>query len=145
MTAYLIQKYRKDFKAQVLYYPLMQLAEHTPANPGPQDMLQLGVMALKFIDENYVAGADTSDTRLSPMFENDLKGIPPTLMLTCELDPLRIEGKAYADKLQSLGVRVKSMHEKMMPHGFLNFSRAFPQAKKIPLDTADFLRKHIET
>lgn len=145
MTAYLIQKYRKSFKAQVLYYPLMQLVEHEPAKPGPQDMLQLGVMALKFIDEHYVAGADAHDTRLSPMFEDDLKGIPPTFMLTCELDPLRIEGKAYADKLQALGVKVKSVHEKMMPHGFLNFTRAFPQAKKIPLDTADFLREHLDT
>ncbi len=145
MTAYLVQKYRKEFKAQVLYYPLLQLVEMKPAKPGPQDMLQLGVMALKFIDEHYVAGAETNQTRLSPLLERDLKGIPPTLMLTCGLDPLRIEGRAYADNLSAAGVKVTSMHEKMLPHGFLNFSRAFPQAKKIPLDTADFLRKHLET
>lgn len=144
MTAYLAQKYRKEFKAQVLYYPLMQLAEMKPAKPGPQDMLQLGVMALKFIDEQYVAGADTKDTRLSPLFEQNLKGLPPAFMLTCGLDPLRMEGRAYAANLESAGVNVTSVHEKVMPHGFLNFSRAFPIAKKIPLDTADFLRKFLE-
>lgn len=144
MTAYLIQKYRSAFKAQVLYYPLMQLVDVKPPKRGPQDMFQLGVMALRFIDEHYVAGADTKDTRLSPIFERDLKGIPPTLLLTCELDPLRMEGKAYADNLAAMGVQVTYLHEKLMPHGFLNFSRAFPQAKKVPLDTADFLRQHLE-
>ncbi len=144
MTAFLVQKYRAEFKAQILYYPLMQLAELKPAKPGPQDMLQLGFMALKFIGEHYVKGADTQDTRLSPLFERNLRGIPPTLMLTCGLDPLRQEGKAYADNLAAVGTHVTSMHEKLLPHGFLNFSRAFPQAKKIPLDTADFLRKYME-
>ncbi len=143
MAAYLVQKYRQAFKAQILFYPLMQLVEIKPPKPGPQDILQLGVMALKFIDEHYVAGADTKDTRLSPMFERNLKGIPPTLMLTCGLDPLRMEGKAYADNLAAMGVKVTSLHEKMMPHGFLNFSRAFPKGKKVPLDTADFLRKYL--
>ncbi|MGJ8563176.1 MAG: alpha/beta hydrolase [Alphaproteobacteria bacterium] len=145
MTAYLVQKYRKEFKAQVLYYPVMQLVDVKPPKAGPQDMLQLGVMALRFIEEHYVAGADTKETRLSPIYERNLKGIPPTLVLTCELDPLRMEGKAYGDNLSATGVKVTYMHEKRMPHGFLNFTRAFPQAKKVPLDTADFLRKYLET
>lgn len=145
MTAYLVQKYRKQFKAQVLYYPVMQLVDVKPPKAGPQDMLQLGVMALRFIEEHYVAGADTKETRLSPIYERNLKGIPPTLVLTCELDPLRMEGKAYGDNLSATGVKVTYMHEKRMPHGFLNFTRAFPQAKKVPLDTADFLRKYLET
>ena len=58
MAAYLAQKYRDDIKSQILLYPLMQLMEFKPPKPGPQDWLQLGFMALKFIDEHYVAGAD---------------------------------------------------------------------------------------
>jgi len=144
MAAFLTQKYRDKLKAQILYYPLMQLIELKPAKPGPQDWLQLGFMALKFIEEHYVAGADPTDTRLSPLLEKDLKGIPPTLMLTCGLDPLRMEGQAYTEKLKAAGVVVDDTYEKMLPHGYLNFSKAFPKAKKTPLDTADFLRKHME-
>jgi len=140
MTAYLAQKYRDKLKAQILFYPLMQMVDFKPPKPGPQDWLQLGFMALKFIDEHYVADADPHETRLSPLFEKDLKDLPPAYVLTCGLDPLRDEGKLYADKLSAQGIPVEYWHEKMMPHGFLNFAKMFP-----PLDAADFLRKYMET
>lgn len=142
MAAYLAQKYRKHLKSQILLYPLMQLIEFKPPKPGPQDWLQLGFMALKFIDEHYVAGADATETRLSPLLEKDLKGMPPAYVLTAGLDPLRDEGKLYADRLERHGCEVTYHHEKAMPHGFLNFSRAFPKAKSVPLDAADVMRRH---
>jgi acetyl esterase len=142
MSAYLAQKYREDLKLQILLYPLMQLVNFKPPKPGPQDWLQLGFMALKFIDEQYVAGADAKETRLSPLFEKNLKGLPPAFVLTCGLDPLRDEGKLYADNLVRQNVKVKYHHEKAMPHGFLNFSRAFPKGRTIPLDVAEFIRDH---
>jgi len=145
MAAYLAQKFRDKLKAQILFYPLMQMVDFKPPKPGPQDWLQLGFMALKFIDEHYVADANPSETRLSPLFEEDLKELPPAYVLTCGLDPLRDEGKLYADKLSAQGVVVKYWHEKMMPHGFLNFAKMFPKGRKIPLDAADFLRTHMET
>lgn len=143
MSAYLAQSYRTDIKAQVLYYPLMQLVELKPVNPAPQDWLQLGFMALKFIDEHYAKDADRHQTRLSPLFETDLKGLPPAYILTCGLDPLRHEGREYADKLEVTEIEVKYAHEKAMPHGFLNFSRVFPKGKIIARDAGLFVRKHI--
>lgn len=143
MTAYLAQKYREVVQAQILFYPLMQLVDFKPPKPGPQDWLQLGVMALKFIDEHYVADADPHDPRLSPLFEKNLTGLPPAYVLTCGLDPLRDEGRAYAHKLEIAGNKVVYVHEKAMPHGYLNFTRTFPKGRKTPLDAADFLRAHM--
>jgi len=145
MAAYLAQKYRDALKAQILFYPLMQLIDFKPPKPGPQDWLQIGFMALKFIDEHYVGEADTQNMRLSPLLEDNLNNIPPTYVLTCGLDPLRDEGKLYADKLAATGVPVVYSHEKMMPHGFLNFAKMFPKGRKIPLDAADFLRQYMGT
>lgn len=144
MTAYLAQKYRTVLQAQLLFYPLMQLVDLKPPKPGPQDWLQLGVMALKFIDEHYVAGADTRQTRLSPLYEKNLTDLPPAFILTCGLDPLRDEGRTYAEKLEANDNHVVYSHEKALPHGFLNFARLFPKGRKIPLDAADFLRRHME-
>ncbi len=139
MAAYLAQKYRKDLRAQILYYPLMQLAEIKPQKPGPQDMLQLGVVALKFILKHYVAGADVRAPRLSPLFEKNLRGLPPAYILTCGLDPLREEGRLYSEHLEANGTNVMHIHEKAMPHGFLNFSKAFPKAKTLPIETGKFM------
>jgi acetyl esterase len=143
MTAYLAQAYRKRLKAQILFYPVMQMLELKPQNPGPQDRLQLGFIALKFIEEHYLAGADKTSAKVSPLFEDDLQGLPPAYVLTAGLDPLRKEGRAYADKLRAAGTRVDYYHEKAMPHGFLNFARAFPSAKRVSIDVAEFLRANI--
>jgi len=141
LAAYLAQKYRKYIRAQALFYPLLQLAEIKPAKPGPQDMFQLGVVALSFIKKNYVVDADVNSTRISPLFEKNLNGIPPAYILTCGLDPLRIEGRLYADNLEASGVHVVRNHEIALPHGYLNFSRAFPPAKKLALEVGAFLRQ----
>ena len=98
-------------------------------------------MALKYIQEHYVAGADPTDTRISPLFETDLAGLPPAWVLTCGLDPLRDEGKEYADKLVAAGVEVEHIYEKTMPHGFLNFAKAFPKGGTLPLEAGEFLRR----
>lgn len=42
----------------------------------------------------------------SPLFAPDVSGFPPTWILTGELDPLRAEGEAFAERLRSAGVPV---------------------------------------
>lgn len=141
MSAYLAQKYRTDLRSQILLYPLMQMAEIKPQKPGPQDMLQLGVVALKFVLKYYVVDADVQSTRISPLFEKNLKGLPPAYILTCGLDPLRAEGRLYKEYLEDNDVPVEYVHEKAMPHGFLNFSKAFPKARTLPIEAGKFMRR----
>ncbi|MGB6230090.1 MAG: alpha/beta hydrolase [Litorimonas sp.] len=140
MAAWIAQSYRDRVRAQLLLYPLMQLETIKPANPGPQDWLQIGTVALKFIQEHYVAGADPRDPRVSPLFEEDLDGLPPAFVLTCGLDPLRDEGKLYADNMEAAGNAVVQRYEKTMPHGFLNFAKAFPKANLCTIEAGEFLR-----
>lgn len=143
MVSWLAQQYRQQILAQILFYPLMQLKDIKPANPGPQDWLNIGSVALKYIQDHYVRDADPLDPRVSPLFETDLTGLPPAYVLTCGLDPLREEGKQYADKLRAAGNEVEFAFEKTMPHGFLNFAKAFPRANTVPIEAADFVRKHL--
>ena len=142
LAAYLTQKYRTQIKAQILLYPLLQFAEIKPIKRGLQDVLALGVAALTFIKKHYVGEADITQARLSPLFELDLKGLPPSFIFTCGLDPLRVEGKVYAQNLQSAGVKVTHYHAKNLPHGCLNFAQAFPKTKKTPLAIAKLCNKH---
>lgn len=145
IAAWLAQKYRDRIKVQVLFYPLMQLVDIKPANPGPQDWLQIGTVALKYVQEHYVVGADPTDTKISPLLEKNLTGIPPAYVLTCGLDPLRDEGKLYAEKLKAAGTTVVQLYEKTMPHGFLNFAKAFPRANTVPIEAAEFIRAQFPT
>lgn len=55
----------------------------------------------------YCPPAQRGDPRAAPLRGN-LKGLPPACIATCEFDPLRDEGIAYAEGLSAAGVPVES-------------------------------------
>lgn len=68
---------------------------------------------------------DPADPRISPL-HGDLRGLPPALVQTADLDPLRDEGLAYADKLVESGVDVVVTNYPDAPHGFAGYPAIAP-------------------
>ena len=63
-------------------------------------------------------------------------GLPPAMIITCQYDPLRDEGKAYAEKLRAAGVKtVYANYENV--HGFLGIGEMGQQALQA---VCDFLK-----
>jgi versiconal hemiacetal acetate esterase len=66
-----------------------------------------------------MAGIDASNADyLVGMDVKSLKLFPPTYIATCEMDPLRDDGKILATALGEAGVEVKHDHYKGLPHCF---------------------------
>ena len=59
----------------------------------------------------------------------DLAGLPPTVLVTAGLDPLRDGGRALAGKMASSGVAVSYYEVPGMIHGFATYRRGIASAQ----------------
>ncbi|PTQ09947.1 lipase [Sphingomonas oleivorans] len=77
--------------------------------------------------ENYAA--DLDHWRGAPI-RGDQGGMPPTLVLTASLDPLRDHGRTYAAATIAAGVPTIFREAAGTVHGFLNLRRAIPSSQQ---------------
>jgi acetyl esterase len=61
--------------------------------------------ACYFAIETYAPG-QYQNPEVSPILTEDLKGLPPAVIINAEFDPLRDDGILYAAKLRKNGVKV---------------------------------------
>ncbi len=78
-----------------------------------------------FRDHYVRPGHDPLDPMISPLFGR-LDGLPPALVQTADLDPIRDDGIRYAEGLRAAGVPVRLTNYLRMPHGFASMPGAAP-------------------
>jgi acetyl esterase len=96
--------------------------------------------AMTWFVGNYLDGADPKDPDASPLFADDLSGLPPALVVTAEFDPLRDEGEAYAERLRQAGGAATTSRYDGMIHAFYGLDALFDSAKKATAETTAALR-----
>lgn len=77
---------------------------------------------------------------LRPLLAADLSGMPPTLVVTADIDPLRDDGAHYAQRLQAVGVRAQYRNEPELVHGYLRARHTSKRAAGSFAAIADALR-----
>ncbi|MEW1953572.1 alpha/beta hydrolase [Terrabacter sp. NPDC080008] len=85
---------------------------------------------------------DLLDPLVSPIHATDLSGLPPTLVQTADLDPLRDEGAAYAVALRAAGVETRHTNYERVPHGFLSFPGATRVGRAAREELVAWVRDH---
>lgn len=77
---------------------------------------------------NDAYAADIAHQRSSPLVA-DLAGMPPAVIITASLDPIRDQGRAYAAKLAEAGVPVVFREAVGNIHGFVTLRKALPSSQ----------------
>lgn len=125
---------------QVLVYPIVDYNDQTPSYRENADGYMLTRDTMKWFWQHYLPdGDDGSHPYLSPLRAQDLAGLPPALVVTCEFDPLRDEGRAYADRLTQAGVLTTHIAEMGMIHGYLRRLDSFKRAQQTMRDIAAWI------
>lgn len=96
-----------------------------------------------FVGHYLESPSDGQDPRCSPLLSKNLAGLPPALVVTCEFDPLRDEGDAYAEALRKAGVAVTHARHAGSIHGVLCFVTALDAARAILDEGAAWLRTQL--
>ena len=128
---------------QALAYPV---TDHWQAGRASYDQYAEGYTLsrdfMKWTFEQYLpAGFDRGDPYVFPLRTADLRGLPASLIVTAELDPLRDEGRAYAERLRAAGVAVEYVHLDDQMHGFLLQKAAVDRARVVVDHFADAIRR----
>jgi acetyl esterase len=85
----------------------------------------LDQVTMKYFSDAY--RASEGDVRHTPILHNQ-HGMPPTLLITASLDPLRDQGRAYAGELIRAGVPTVYREAQGNIHGFITLRKAIPSS-----------------
>jgi acetyl esterase len=115
---------------EVLVYPMSSndvnsesYIKYTLAKPLNKPMME-------WFYKNYAGSvAQAADPRLSIVKAN-LTGMPKTLIIAAEIDPLQTEGKILSDKLTAAGVQTDYQLYTGVTHEFFGMAAVVPQAKE---------------
>ncbi len=131
---------------QVLFYPVTDANFDTPSYQQFATGHFLTREAMKWFWNNYLPDEEArKQPTASPLHASieQLKGLPPALVINGEFDVLRDEGEAYAHKLIEAGVRVTEVRYSGTIHDFvmLNPIAETPATRAAIAQANEMLRK----
>lgn len=125
-------------RAQVLLCPFLDASLSCPSVKEKGQDFPLTEAALRGFVQMY--GGDPTDPRLSPLLGTDFAGLPPTVVVTAENDPLRDEAELYAERVLAAGGTSFLRRWDGMPHGFVGMTAELPEADQALQWATDRLR-----
>jgi acetyl esterase len=125
--------------AQLLVYPVTDVAGNYadasenarfPSRTENAEGYFLSRAVMEWFAGHYLGDTKRgADWRVSPLRAKSLAGLAPAVVCTAWFDPLRDEGKAYADALEAAGVPTTYHHGAGLIHGYFGLGDASETAK----------------
>jgi acetyl esterase len=144
LAALVCQRVRDEFGPdidfQLLVYPVTDLTLGHPSMDENAEGYFLTKATMEWFTAHYLGDQERKDPSVSPLFAEQLSGLPRALVITAEFDPLRDEGEAYALRLREAGVPTEHVRYDGQIHGFFAMPSLLDAGKEA-LDLAGAARR----
>jgi acetyl esterase len=135
---------------QILLYPATNFSDTLYASrkyfsgiDGPYYLINEAF--LRKVKKQYLGNiGNESDPYISPMEAKLTSNLPPALIITAQVDPLRDEGRIYGEKLKKAGVNVEYKEYHGMIHGFISFYPFLLDGRRAFRQTSNFLEEYLK-
>ena len=114
---------------QLLIYPVAGTNMDTESYRENANAKPLNKPMMEWFAKNYLGEKAATNPEVNLATRTDLKGLPPTTIITADIDPLRSEGQMLAKALQAAGVSVTYRNYEGVTHEFFGMGAVVPDAK----------------
>ena len=139
---------KNNLKANVIFQVLVYPATHMFSkyeSKNKYEGLILNKKLMKWFESHYcpknIRKKYINDPRLSPIKNKKMKGMPDTLIVLAECDPLYDEGLLYGKRLKENNIKVEIKVYKGLMHGFLTMGGIVKEVTSV----ISFINKKINT
>lgn len=144
----LMARDKKEFMParQILIYPALN-NDYSMDSPYPSvrengtDFLLTARKMSDYLDMYASGEADRQNPYFAPLLAGDLSGMPRTLIITAEYDPLRDEGEEYGRRLKEAGCETEVYRIQDALHGFFALGIRFLHVKESFARINSFLKE----
>jgi acetyl esterase len=133
-----------SLRGQLLAVPSVDVAGDIVAKCARAPGAMITSRTLRLVRATYFTNAARrGEPTASPLRARDLRGLPPSFVVTAEHDVLRVEGDAYARRLAGAGVSVQHVVAPGVDHYFLH-GAGDTQARSLMEQMARWLTEAME-
>lgn len=123
-----------------LIYPVTSTSATSPSYEENRDAKPLNAAMMNWFLDKVVSGPQDLNNPMLHLFNAKLDNLPPSTVITAQIDPLRSEGAEFARKLKQAGNKVKYQNFSGVTHEFFGMDAVVSDANRAQNIAASNLR-----